>query len=47
MAKEGLVWFSEKQLPQLRAGILSTFRQAGIELQIVQDVNRTLTVIPA
>ena len=45
LAKEGLVWFPEKQLPQLRAGILSTFRQAGIELQIVQDANRTLTVI--
>jgi len=45
LAKAGLVWFPHDQLPLIRAGILSAFRQAGHALDIVLDVNRTLTVI--
>ena len=45
LAGTGLVWFSHDQLPLIRAGILSAFRQAGHPVDIVLDVNRTLTVI--
>ncbi|MBN3773669.1 hypothetical protein G3N93_29450 [Burkholderia sp. Se-20378] len=45
LAGAGLVWFPHDQLPLIRAGILSAFRQAGHPIDIVLDVNRTLTVI--
>lgn len=45
LAGTGLVWFPHDQLPLIRAGILSAFRQAGHPVGIVLDVNRTLTVI--
>ncbi|HDR9760477.1 TPA: LysR family transcriptional regulator [Burkholderia cepacia] len=45
LAGTGLVWFPHDQLPLIRAGILSAFRQAGHPVDIVLDVNRTLTVI--
>jgi DNA-binding transcriptional LysR family regulator len=45
LAQIGLVWFPEDHLPTIRAGILSAFRQAGHPVEIVQDANRTLTVI--
>lgn len=45
LAERGLVWFPQDQLPVIRAGILSAFRQAGCEANIVQDANRSLTVL--
>jgi DNA-binding transcriptional LysR family regulator len=45
LAAIGLVWFPHDQLPLIRAGILSAFRQAGHPVDIVLDVNRTLTVV--
>ncbi|SET01960.1 LysR substrate binding domain-containing protein [Burkholderia cepacia] len=45
LAGTGLVWFPHDQLPLIRARILSAFRQAGHPVDIVLDVNRTLTVI--
>jgi len=45
LAPHGLVWFSQGQLPSVRAGILSAFRQAGCAVEIVQDANRSLTVL--
>jgi DNA-binding transcriptional LysR family regulator len=44
LAPHGLVWFPHVQLPGIRAGILSAFRQAGYAVEIVQDANRSLTV---
>jgi len=32
-------------LPGVRAGILSAFRQAGCEVEIAQEANRSLTVL--
>ncbi|MBU9198670.1 LysR family transcriptional regulator [Burkholderia gladioli] len=45
LARIGLVWFPQGQLPVVRAGILSAFRKAGCEANIVQDANRSLTVL--
>ena len=45
LAPHGLVWFPHGQLPAVRAGILSAFRQAGSPIEIVQDANRSLTVL--
>jgi DNA-binding transcriptional LysR family regulator len=45
LARMGLVWFPHGQLPVIRAGILSAFRKAGCETEIVQDANRSLTVL--
>ncbi|MEQ5843576.1 LysR family transcriptional regulator [Paraburkholderia acidicola] len=45
LSEHGLVWFPHEQLPVIRAGILSAFRQAGHEAEIVQDANRSLTVL--
>lgn len=45
LARIGLVWFPQGQLPVARAGILSAFRKAGCEAEIVQDANRSLTVL--
>ncbi|PMS38118.1 LysR family transcriptional regulator [Trinickia symbiotica] len=45
LADIGLVWFPQDQLPGIRAGILSAFRKAGREATIVQDANRSLTVL--
>ncbi|MFK4446664.1 DNA-binding transcriptional LysR family regulator [Caballeronia udeis] len=45
LAEHGLVWFPHGQLPGVRAGILSAFRQAGCEVEIVQEANRSLTVL--
>jgi DNA-binding transcriptional LysR family regulator len=41
----GLVWFPHDQLPVIRAGILSAFRKAGFEANVVQHANRSLTVL--
>lgn len=45
LARIGLVWFPHGQLPVVRAGILSAFRKFGCEADIVQDANRSLTVL--
>ncbi|RCW71707.1 LysR family transcriptional regulator [Pseudorhodoferax soli] len=45
IARHGLVWFPEQQIPALRARLLSAFRSAGHDVHVVQDANRTLTVL--
>ncbi|MET3498070.1 LysR family transcriptional regulator [Variovorax boronicumulans] len=45
IARHGLVWFPEEQIPALRAQLLSALRLAGHETRVVQDANRTLTVL--
>ncbi|KXU89007.1 LysR family transcriptional regulator [Caballeronia megalochromosomata] len=45
LSDAGLVWFPSEQLPVVRAGILSAFRKAGCEANVVQDANRSLTVL--
>ena len=45
LSEAGLVWFPSDQLPVIRAGILSAFRKAGCEANVVQDANRSLTVL--
>lgn len=45
LSAAGLVWFPGDQLPVVRAGILSAFRKAGCEANVVQDANRSLTVL--
>ncbi len=45
VAQLGLVWFPERQLPAVRAGIVGAIRRAGHEVRVVQEANRTLTVL--
>lgn len=45
LAATGLVWFPEQQLPLIRNAILSTFRRQGHPIEIIQEANRTLTVV--
>lgn len=45
LATTGLVWFPEEQLPLIRNAILSAFRREGHPIEIIQEANRTLTVI--
>lgn len=45
VARLGLVWFPQAQLPALRAGITTAFSRAGLELRVVQEANRSLTVL--
>ena len=45
LSEAGLVWFPSDQLPVIRAGILSAFRKSGCEANVVQDANRSLTVL--
>jgi len=45
IARHGLVWFPEQQIPALRAQLLGALRRAGHETCVVQDANRTLTVL--
>ncbi|SCK61733.1 DNA-binding transcriptional regulator, LysR family [Variovorax sp. HW608] len=45
VAAHGLVWFPAAQMPALRTALLGTFRSAGYDLRVVQDANRTLTVL--
>jgi DNA-binding transcriptional LysR family regulator len=45
IARHGLVWFPEQQIPALRARLLSACRSAGHDVRVVQDANRTLTVL--
>ena len=41
----GLVWFPQAQLPALRAGIANAFARSGLALRVVQESNRSLTVL--
>ena len=45
LAELGLIWFPERQLPHLRAAIVGAIRRAGYAPHVVQEANRTLTVI--
>lgn len=45
VAAHGLVWFPESQMPALRAELLGVFRRRGHDMRVVQDANRTLTVL--
>jgi DNA-binding transcriptional LysR family regulator len=45
LAREGLVFFGHDQVPHLRAEILSAIQRIGEEARVVQEANRTLTVL--
>jgi len=45
IAANGLVWFPQAQMPALRAEMLGVFRQSGHNAFVVQEANRTLTVL--
>lgn len=45
IAQLGLVWFPESQLPSPRAAITGAFSRAGLEVRVVQEANRSLTVL--
>jgi DNA-binding transcriptional LysR family regulator len=45
IASHGLIWFPEQQIPAMRTQLLSAMRRAGHEVKVVQDVNRSLTVL--
>jgi DNA-binding transcriptional LysR family regulator len=45
IAQRGLVWFPERQLSALRTELLSAIRRAGHDVKVVQEANRTLTVL--
>jgi len=45
IARHGLVWFPEQQIPALRTQLLGAIRRAGHDVKVVQDANRTLTVL--
>jgi len=45
IAQQGLVWFPEQQIPALRTQLLGAIRRAGHDVKVVQDANRTLTVL--
>ena len=47
LAQQGLVWFPEQQVSGLRNEMLSAIRSAGHHVAIVQEANRTLTVLAA
>ena len=45
IAEAGLVMYPRTHLPTLYAGIADALRQAGHEMRVVQEANRTLTVL--
>ena len=45
IARHGLVWFPEHQIAALRNEMLSAIRSAGHQIAVVQEANRTLTVL--
>lgn len=45
IAQHGLAWFPEHQMPALRAQLLNALRRAGHEVRVVQNANRTLTML--
>lgn len=47
VARQGLVWFPESQVAGLRNEMLGAIRSAGHQVAVVQEANRTLTVLAA
>jgi DNA-binding transcriptional LysR family regulator len=47
LARQGLIWFPERQVSGLRNEMLSAIRSAGHQVAVVQEANRTLTVLAA
>jgi len=45
LAREGLVFFGQDQVPHLRGEILSAMQRMGEEAHVVQEANRTMTVL--
>jgi DNA-binding transcriptional LysR family regulator len=45
LAREGLVFFGQDQVPHLRGEILSAMQKMGEEAHVVQEANRTLTIL--
>lgn len=45
LAREGLVFFGQGQVPHLRDQFLAAMQSLGGEAQVVQEANRTLTVL--
>lgn len=45
IARHGLVWFPERDIPSLRTQMLGALRSAGHDTRVVQDASRTLTVL--
>lgn len=45
LAREGLVFFGHDQVPHLRGEILSAMQRTGEEAHVVQEANRTLTIL--
>ncbi|MEP6720961.1 MAG: LysR family transcriptional regulator [Variovorax sp.] len=45
VAQHGLIWFPERQMPALRNRMLGAIRSAGHEVRVIQEANRTLTVL--
>jgi DNA-binding transcriptional LysR family regulator len=45
LAREGVVFFGQDQVPHLRGEILSAMQRMGEEAHVVQEANRTLTVL--
>jgi len=45
IAQHGLIWFPEPQMPVLRAQLMNAIRRAGHDVKVVQEANRTLTVL--
>ena len=45
LAREGLVFFGQDQVPHLRGEILSAMQRMGEEAHVVQEANRTLIVL--
>lgn len=45
IAEAGLVMFPHQQLPTFYEAVVDTFRKAGLDVEVVQEANRTLTVL--
>lgn len=45
IARTGLVMFPHSQLPTFYESVMDTFRKAGLDAEVVQEANRTLTVL--
>lgn len=45
LAREGIVFFPEQQLPLIHAGVCDAIRTLGEDVRIVQEANRTVTIL--
>lgn len=45
LAREGLVFFPQQQLPLFHAGICTAIRALGEEVRLAQEANRTVTIL--